>query len=128
MRMIKGIFYILLFYFIGELISVLIYGFIPGCIIGMLLLFAFLQLGVVKSTDVEDVANAFTKNMAVFFIPAGAGLLKASDVLSKFWLSILIVCAVSSVLVIAAVALMQERLEHREAKKISKNKNEYKQQ
>lgn len=111
MRMIKGIFFILLFYFIGELISLFTYGFVPGCIIGMILLFIFLNLKVVKAEDVEGVANAFTRNMAVFFIPAGAGLLQASDVLSKFWLSILIVCSVSSILVIVVVALLQEKLE-----------------
>mgnify|MGYP001026645931 CR=1 FL=1 len=111
MRMIRGIFYILLFYFIGECISHLTYGFIPGSIIGMILLFLFLRYKKIKEEDVEGVANAFTKNMAVFFIPAGAALLGASDMLSKFWLSIIIVCTFSSLLVISAVALVQEKME-----------------
>lgn len=113
MRMIRGIFYILLFYFIGEFISLLIYEFIPGSIIGMLLLYASLHFKLIKESNVEGVANAFTQNMAVFFIPAGAGLLGASDVLSKFWLSILVVCTVSSLLVIVVVAFIQEKMEKR---------------
>lgn len=111
--MIRGIFYILLFYFIGECISHLIYGFIPGSIIGMILLFSALYFKKVKAEDVEHVSNAFTRNMAVFFIPAGAGLLGASDVLSKFWLSIVVVCTFSTFLVILVVALIQEKLEKR---------------
>ena len=111
MRMIRGIFYILLFFFVGECISYLLRGFVPGSIIGMILLFLFLHFKIVKEEDVEGVANAFTKNMAIFFIPAGAGLLGASDMLSKFWVSIIVVCSVSSLLVITAVALIQEKME-----------------
>lgn len=113
MRIIRGIFYILLFYFIGECISHLVYGFIPGSIIGMVLLFLALYFKKINVQDVEGVADAFTRNMAVFFIPAGAGLLGASDVLSKFWLSILVVCTLSTFLVIMVVALIQEKLEKR---------------
>ena len=113
MKMIRGIFFILLFYFVGECISHLIYGFVPGSILGMILLFIFLHYKKVKEEDVESVANAFTRNMAVFFIPAGVSLLGASDILSKFWLSIIIVCSVSSVLVITVVALLEEKLEKR---------------
>ena len=116
MRMIRGIFYILLFYFIGECVSYLIYGFIPGSIIGMILLFLVLHFNIIREDDVENVANAFTRNMAVFFIPAGAGLLGASDVLSKFWVSIIVVCTVSSLLVISVVALIQEKMEKRSKK------------
>lgn len=110
--MIRGIFYILLFFFIGEFISHLIYGFVPGSIIGMILMFIFLHFKIIKEEDVEGVANSFTRNMAIFFIPAGAGLLGASDMLSKFWVSIIIVCSVSSLLVIAVVALIQEKMEN----------------
>lgn len=118
MKMIKGIFFVLLFYFLGQLISYLIDGFVPGSIIGMLLLFGALQLKAVKPDSVSDVANAFTKNMAVFFIPAGVGLMGSFGLLSKFWYSILIVCSVSTALVIIVVALIQQQMEnHREKRK-----------
>ncbi|WP_185152996.1 CidA/LrgA family protein [Dysgonomonas sp. 216] len=111
--MVKGIFIILLFYFIGECVSYLIEGFVPGSIIGMLLLFASLYLKVVSPINVEGVANAFTKNMAIFFIPAGAGLISSFGILSKFWTAIIVVCSVSTVLVIAVVALVQQKMEHK---------------
>ncbi|NDV78978.1 CidA/LrgA family protein [Dysgonomonas sp. 511] len=111
MKMVKGIFIILLFYFLGEGISYLINGFIPGNIIGMILLFLSLCLKAFDPDNVKDVANAFTRNMAIFFIPAGAGLLGSYGLISKFWMSILIVCSVSTMLVIAVVGVIQQRME-----------------
>jgi len=113
MKMIKGIFIILLFYFLGQGVSYLIDGFVPGSIIGMILLFLSLYFKAITPDDVKDVANAFTRNMAIFFIPAGAGLLGAYGIISKFWMSILIVCSVSTVLVIAVVAVIQQKMEKR---------------
>lgn len=113
MRMVKGICLILLFYFIGQCASYLIKGFIPGSIIGMILLFLALYFKVVSPDKVRDVSNAFTKNMAIFFIPAGAGLLGSYGLISQFWVSILVVCSVSTVLVIAAVGLFQQNMEKR---------------
>lgn len=111
MKMIKGIFIILLFYFLGQGISYLIASFIPGNIIGMILLFLSLYFKIITPDKVREVANAFTKNMAIFFIPAGAGLLGSYGLISKFWMSILIVCSISTILVIAVVAIVQQRME-----------------
>jgi len=111
MKMVKGIFIILLFYFLGEAVSYFISGFVPGSIIGMILLFLALCFKAVPPDNVKDVANAFTRNMAIFFIPAGAGLLGSYGLISEFWMSILIVCSVSTILVIIAVAIIQQRME-----------------
>ncbi|GAB6012841.1 CidA/LrgA family protein [Viscerimonas tarda] len=111
--MIKGIFFILLFYFVGESISYLVQGFVPGSILGMIMLFLSLHFKLIKPDNVGGVANAFTKNMAIFFIPAGAGLVSSFGILSKFWTSIIIVCSVSTILVIAIVGLLQQKMEAR---------------
>jgi holin-like protein len=113
MKMVKGIFIILLFYFLGQVAGYLINGFVPGSIIGMILLFLSLYFKAVKPDCVKDVAYAFTRNMAIFFIPAGAGLLGAYGLISRFWMSILIVCSVSTILVIAVVAIVQQKMEGR---------------
>jgi len=115
MKMVKGIFIILLFYFIGQVISYFLEGFIPGSIIGMLLLFICLCLKVkgITAENVRNVADTFTRNMAMFFIPAGAGLLGSFGLISKFWMSILIICSVSTILVIVVVAIVQQQMEKR---------------
>lgn len=110
-KMIKGIFLILLFYFIGECISYSINNFIPGSILGMILLFLSLNFKIIKPDSVKNVADAFTKNMAIFFIPAGAGLITSFGLLSKFWTSILVICSISTILVIAVVGLVQQKME-----------------
>lgn len=72
--MIRGSFYILLFYFLGEMLSKLIGGFVPGSVLGMVLSSA-LYFKAIKPESVKDVATSITKNMAVFFVPAGVGLM-----------------------------------------------------
>lgn len=113
MKMVKGMFIILLFYFIGECMSYLVKGFVPGSIIGMMLLFLSLYFKLINPQSVDSTANAITKNMAIFFIPSGAGLMTSFGLLSKFWESIIITCSVSTILVIAVVGLVQQQLEKR---------------
>ncbi len=109
MKMVQGIFFILLFYFVGQAISYLIDGFVPGNIIGMILLFLSLHFKAVDPERVGSVANAMTKNMAIFFIPAGAGLIASYDLISKFWATLLVVSSVTTVLVVIVVALIQQK-------------------
>ena len=111
--MLPGIFIILLFYAAGEAICLLTGGFIPGSIIGMVLLFAALCTRVVKPERVKPVAGFLTDNMGLFFLPAGVGIVNAMDILSQSWQAILTACAVSTVAVIVAVACTQEWLEKR---------------
>ncbi|MFM2292998.1 MAG: hypothetical protein RIS29_2811 [Bacteroidota bacterium] len=114
--MIKGSFYILLFYFLGQMLSLLIHGFIPGSVLGMILLFLALFFKLVKPENVKDVATTITKNMAVFFIPAGVGLMAYYDLLSKSIVAILVAIAGSTILTIITVAIIQERLDKNKTK------------
>lgn len=68
--MVKGASIIMLFYFLGEFLSFLINGIVPGSVCGMVLLFLSLLLKFVKPRDVRSVSNALTQNMALFFVPA----------------------------------------------------------
>ena len=115
--MIKGSFYILLFYFLGEMISLLINGFIPGSVIGMILLFLCLFFNIIKPENVKDVATVITKNMAVFFVPAGVGLMVYVELFSKSLATIMAAIAVSTVLTIITVAVVQESFEKRRKKR-----------
>jgi len=114
--MIKGSFYILLFYFLGKMFSLLIHGFIPGSVIGMILLFLCLFFKIIKPENVKDVSTVITKNMAVFFVPAGVGLMVYAELLSKSLFTILAAIAISTVLTIATVSLMQDSFEKRRTK------------
>ncbi len=64
--MLSGIFIILLFFVLGEWVGWLINGFIPGSVIGMILLFAALCLKIVKPEWIKPVAKFLCDNMALF--------------------------------------------------------------
>lgn len=114
--MIKGSFYILLFYFLGEMLSKLIHGFIPGSVLGMVLLFLALFFKILDPENVRSTATTITKNMAVFFVPAGVGLMVYAGLLSKSLLAITLAIAGSTVLTIVTVAIIQEQMEKRKKK------------
>lgn len=109
--MLPGIFIVLFFYALGEWVGWLIQGFIPGSVIGMILLFAALCLKIVKPERIKPVAKFLCDNMALFFVPAGVGIVNALDILSKYWQAVLVACAVSTIIVIVVVALVQEWFE-----------------
>ena len=103
-------FYILFFYFTGEFISYFIDGFIPGSVIGMVLLFLALAFKVVKPNKVKKHSTLLTENMGLFFLPAGVGLMNSLGIISQYWVVIVTASVVSTILVIASVALIQQKL------------------
>ena len=109
--MVKGASIIMLFYFLGECLSFLINGIVPGSVCGMVLLFLSLLLKLVKPRDVRSVSNALTQNMALFFVPAGDGLMASFDLISRYWAALLIVSVVTTAVIIAVVGYMQDKLE-----------------
>lgn len=108
--MLTEAFYILFFYFTGEFISYFIDGFIPGSVIGMMLLFLALVFKVVKPEKVKKLSTLLTENMGLFFLPAGVGLMNALGILSRYWAVIVTASVISTLLVIASVALVQQKL------------------
>ena len=103
-------FYILFFYFTGEFISYFIDGFIPGSVIGMALLFLALAFKVVKPNKVKKLSTLLTENMGLFFLPAGVGLMNSLGIIPQYWVVIVTASVVSTILVIASVALVQQKL------------------
>ena len=111
--MIKGLFFIFLFYFLGQMCSMLIGGYIPGSVLGMILLFLSLFFKILKPEYVKDAATIITKNMAVFFVPVSVGLMAYAEVLSKSIWAIAFAIIISTTLTIITVAIVQERMEKR---------------
>jgi len=122
--MVKGLFHILLFYFLGEMLSLVLGGLLPGSVLGMVLLFLALYFKIVKPMNVKDAATIITKNMAVFFIPAAVGIMVYVELFSKSLMIIASAIVVSTVLTLITVALVQENFEKRRNKKINSNNNE----
>ena len=118
-----GIFLILLFYLLGCFVAALIGNFVPGSVIGMILLFCALSLKWVRPGHVKKVSMFLLDNMMLFFIPVGVGLITSYTLLSRYMLAIIVASLVSTVLVIAVVGLVEQKLE---SKKRSKKEDDYK--
>ncbi len=114
--MIKGLFYIFGFYFLGELFSIAMGRFIPGSVLGMILLFLCLYFKLINPSDVKATATTITKNMAIFFVPTAVGLMSYGELLTKNFWAIFTAITLSTILTIASVAILQERLEKRHQK------------
>ena len=69
---------------------------IPGSVIGMVLLFFALHFKWLNLNQVEEVGTWLTDNMAIFFVPAGVGLMTNFDVLAEVWLQLLIIMIVTT--------------------------------
>lgn len=97
MRIIKQLLWIFLFSLLGEILSGVMSTIvaIPGSVIGMVLLFLALHFNVLKMEQVDEVGTWLTDNMAIFFVPAGVGLMTNFDVLAQSWLQLLIIMVVT---------------------------------
>lgn len=106
-----GIFIIFLFYYLGILLSSLTGEFIPGSVIGMVLLFLALASGLVKAHKVKTVAEFITKNMALYFVPVGVGMLVSLHFMSQAWPLFVLVSVVSMILVMISTGGVYQIME-----------------
>lgn len=111
MNVFIGLFIILACLVIGNILSALLGGFMPGSVIGMLLLFLSLLTGVVKDKWVRQAATFLTDNMMIFFMPAFMGIMDLWGVVKMdlwAWIAVLVL---TTVLVMLASGLTQTFLE-----------------
>jgi holin-like protein len=90
---------------------------IPGSVIGMVLLFIALHFKWIKLKQVEEVGNWLTYNMAIFFVPAGVGLMTNFGILGDIWWQLLVTIFVTTALMIGFVALVVQWLKRRKDEK-----------
>lgn len=116
MKYIKQIFWIFLFALAGEALSLLIPIAIPGSVIGMVLLFFALHFGWLEMEKVADVGNFLTSNMAIFFVPAGVGLMSHLNILASIWGRLLIIIFISLVTVLTLVGMIVQGIKNKAGK------------
>lgn len=112
MRIIKQLFWIFLFSLVGEGLSTFLVEIveIPGSVIGMILLFLALHFNLIKLEQVEGVGNWLTDNMAIFFVPAGVGLMTNFGLLADVWLQLLIIMVVTVAVMMAFVGKIVQKI------------------
>lgn len=98
MNILKQFSIIFIYCLLGELVvSFLPFAF-PSSVVSLLLFFLSFVVGILKPAQVETVSNYLLQVMAIFFIPAGVGIIEKYDLLKNDLVPILIITLVTSIL------------------------------
>ena len=87
-------------YFLGEIISKTLHLPTPGNVVGMVLMVIFLLTGLIKLEQVETASSMLLDNLALFFVPAGVGLILYVDLLRSELVAILLTTIISTLVVL----------------------------
>lgn len=90
---------ILLFAFLGEGLKSLLPLPVPASIYGLVLLFAALELRIIKLEAVHETGKFLIEIMPLMFIPAGAGLIDSWEALRPICIPVVVIMVVSTVVV-----------------------------
>ncbi|MEJ2470228.1 MAG: CidA/LrgA family protein [Desulfuromonadales bacterium] len=112
--MVRGLTLLLLFQLAGEVLSNLLRLPIPGNVIGMGLLLLALMVGLVDLTWLEEAAELLLANLALFFVPAGVGVMVYGDLIAAEWLPITVATVVSTFVVMAVTGILAQKLEQKD--------------
>lgn len=104
--MISGLVQLFLWQGLGELLSRFFLPSVPGPVLGLLLLLAFLCLRGQVDTDLAAVADGFRQHLGLLFVPASVGVLLFLPELQTHALAVTTALLVSVILTIAVTAIV----------------------
>lgn len=84
---------------------------VPGSILGMLILFSTMVLGVCKPDWAATGCQFFMRNMLILFIPISVGLMTHFDLLINNAIPIIVSTAGGSLMVLVCLSLFIDRLD-----------------
>ncbi len=87
--------------FLGELLNFLIPLPIPASIYGIVLMFLFLETGLIPVQAVKETSDFLIQIMPLMFIPAAVGLLNSWSLIRPAWLQYVAITVISTVAVMA---------------------------
>jgi holin-like protein len=109
--MVRGLTFLLLFQFSGEAVSRLFDLPIPGNVLGMGFLLFGLTTKLVDIKWFEEAAELLLSNMALFFVPAGVGVMVYGELIAAEWLPITVATVLSTFVVMAVTGKIAQNLE-----------------
>jgi holin-like protein len=87
---------------------------VPGPVLGMVLLFAFLAWRKSVPDDLAKTANGLLDHLSLLFVPAGVGVILHLDLVAAEWPAIGAALIVSTLVTIAVTALLMRKLAKKE--------------
>lgn len=101
----------------GELLSKLLSLPLPGALVGMLLLFALLQLRIVRLDQIAATADFLLGHLPFFFVPAGVALLASFSAIAHIWIFLLIICVVTTMITMGCSGWVIQKLMERKGRR-----------
>lgn len=89
----------------GEVIHRLTCLPLPGSVIGMVLLLAWLALVPKERLTLTQVTGWLTAHLSIMFVPAAVGVMEEGAILSRYGVGIVVAVVVSTLLTLAVTAL-----------------------
>lgn len=89
---------------------------IPGNVVGVVLLYALLALGIIKLAWVQDAADFLIRHLIFFFIPVAVDLMNWGGVFARYGVRLALAIGVSTVLTFLVTGHLAQWLRGRERK------------
>ena len=114
------ILFIHIFLFLGSAVKAIVPIPIPAAMVGLLLLFLSLLLGIVKLEWVEQGGNWLLAELLLFFVPSAVGIVNYEEMLSwQGFMSVLLI-GLSTFIVIGSTAFIAEKLNNWKEREVLK--------
>lgn len=105
---------LLVFQCLGEGLSYLFNIPVPGPVIGMLLLLAYLRLRPASVAALEATALELLRHLSLLFVPAGVGIMVSASALHGDVVAVVLSVAISTTLAITVTALVMRAMLRRQ--------------
>lgn len=110
LKLLRQLGIVLIIAFLGEFISKIFHLPLPGNVLGIIILLGLLALRIIKVEMIDDISTFLLDYLPFFFIPAGVGLISNLELLKGEGLTILLICLISTTIVITVTGLTIEFL------------------
>lgn len=119
MKTLRQLSIVLLILSVGLILQTKFNLFIPGTILGMMILLILLLTKVIKLKWIENITNVLLDHISIFFVPANVGVMVYLSQIKDVWAQILFIAIISTVVVMGvtgAVVQLVDRLMARSRK------------
>ncbi len=110
MKYIRQIIIILFISFLGEILNHLIPLPVPASIYGIIIMFAALVSGILKTESVKETSHFLIDIMPIMFVAPAVGLIEASDLISGSLVQYLVLIIASTILVMGITGRITQRM------------------
>ena len=102
--------------FLGEFLYKLLKIPIPGNVLGMMLLFICLCLGIIKLDMIKEISSFLLDHLAFFFIPSGVALIACINILAGNWIAFFGICFITTIIIMVSTGHSVQLLKRGQSK------------